>query len=128
MKKIKYFLHKWDGVWSIPLFFLLFFLVGHILTVAFDNTAGTYDLGLVQPFFLAVLIVVGATNFGVFGLYFTLRGIHHFLYGKKDENGNVYNASKVAWTSLEAKHKFLISLLCLFYFITAIIFVYIKLI
>jgi hypothetical protein len=44
-KKIKYFLQKFDGVWSVPLTIAGFWLLGTILVSVFGFAAGTYDIG-----------------------------------------------------------------------------------
>jgi uncharacterized protein YqhQ len=125
-KKIKYFLQKFDGVWSVPLTIAGFWLLGTILVSVFGFAAGTYDIGFFQPLFLAAGIVIGATNFGVIGVYFTLRGIHRFLYGYKHQEGYTVNHAKKYWKQLPITWQFGLSFFVLFYFITAIIFVYIK--
>ncbi len=133
MKKIKYFLQKWDGFWSVPLSFLAFFFVGVLLSTIFGYGTGSYDVAFIQPLFLSATIVIGATNAGVFGLYFTFRGFHDFLYGKKvkdkeTEDDIFLNYSKIKWTKLTGIQQFSISLLTLAYFISAIIIVYLKLV
>lgn len=93
IKKIKYLLSKFDGVWSFPLAVAAFFLVGILLS-------GGYDWAFIQPFFLSVAVVVGAANAATYGLYFTFRGLYRFIYGEK-ENGVVKNKSKEVWQQLK---------------------------
>lgn len=128
LKKVRYNLHKFDGLWSVPLAFFAFWIIGLILTEVFGFAAGTYDPGFVQPLFLSTIIVIGATNFGVLGVYFTLRGFHRFLYGQRDPNGGIINYSKLKWKVLQPWQMFVFSLGSLFYFITAILIVYLHLI
>lgn len=128
MKKLKYFIQKWDGLWSVPLAFFIFYYAGVLLTTYFGYGTGSYDPGFLQPLFLAAVVVIGATNAGVLGLYFTVKGIHNYLYGQKGDNGKIINFSKVDWKKIAPTHRVLISLAVLMYFITAILFVYLKLV
>jgi hypothetical protein len=126
-KKIRYFLEQFDGVWSIPLTILGFWLIG--LTIQFfDVTAGSYDLAFFQPLFLAVGIVVGAVNAAIIGMYFTFRGIYRFFYGYKDENGDIINQSKEEWKGLLPWQKFAFSFFVFYFLVYQIVSVYLKLI
>lgn len=127
MKKIKYLLQKWDGIWSVALTFLGFYLIGLILSNVFGLAVGTYDPGFIQPLLLAAAVVIGATNFAVLGLYFTFRGIHNYIYGSI-KNGSIINKSKEDWGSISATNRFIITLSIIAFFILAIVLVYIQLI
>jgi hypothetical protein len=126
-KKIKYFLEKYDGIWSIPLSISIFYFSGYILSEVFGTQTGTYDPGFIQPLFLSATIVIGAVNVGVIGLYFTIRGFHNFIYGKKDKN-SVTNQAKVDWVKLTPWERFKITLFSLAFLIALVIIVYLKLI
>lgn len=126
MKKILYWLQQFDGIWSIPLSFTAFWLVGIILTGIFGYSTGVYDLGFIQPLFLSAAVVIGATNFAVLGIFFTLRAIYRYIYGRKEGSGITINKSKEDFQSLTPIAKVVIALFVLFYYITAIIFVYLK--
>ena len=125
-KKLKYFLHKWDGIWSAPLAFLAFCIVGYILTAVFGFTAGTYDVGFVQPLLLAIVITVGATNAGILGIRFTTYTIFKWWYGKKQISGDVKNISKEDWRSITPIQRYIIALVLFIYFTTMIVFLYSK--
>lgn len=128
MKKLIYFLTKWDGLWSVPLGFFAFYLAGSFLTWMFGYSTGTYDVAFIQPLLLAATIVIGATNAGIAGMFFTLRGFHNYLYGKKDYQGQIHNFSKGDWKKLSPSQRFAIALLVMAYFITSIIIVYLHLV
>jgi hypothetical protein len=127
MKKIKHFLQQYDGIWSVPLAFMGFWLLGITLQF-FDMSAGSYDIAFIQPLALAMAIVIGATNAAVLGLYFTFRGIFRFLYGSHDESGKLINKSKDEWENLTAFQKFGISFMVFFYFSYLVVHVYLKMI
>jgi hypothetical protein len=128
MKKLKYFLQKWDGVWGVPLGVALFYFVGLLLAALFGYGTGSYDIAFFQPLFLAAAIVIGAANIGVLGVYFTLRGMHRYLYGQKNKDGEVENPSKDDWYKLKPLQRFVIALVVVGFFISAIVFVYLKLV
>src|SRR6185436_7177114 len=125
-KRILYFFQQFDGIWSVPLTFFMYWLVGIILTGIFGYSTGTYDLGFIQPLFLAAAVVIGATNFAVVGIYFTLRSIYRYIYGRKDSHVHTVNHSKEDFKTMKPVYKVLISLFVLFYYITAILICYIK--
>ena len=130
MKKFKYYLQLVDGIWSIPLAILTFWIIGVLLTAIFGFSVGTYDIGFIQPLFLAAAVVIGATNVAVWGMYFTFRGLYHYIYGKQLVNteGKSYrvNYSKVNWLDLSPWQRYLIAFGVFFYFSTAIIIVYLQ--
>ena len=128
MKKVFYFLQKWDAFWSVPFSFLLFYLVGLFLGWAFGYGAGSYDVAFIQPLFLASAIVIGATNAGIAGVFFTLRGIHNYVYGRKDVDGRIHNYSQKDWRQMPSSTRFITALMVLAYFISTIIIVYLKLV
>lgn len=125
-KKVIYLLQLWDGVWSVPLAFAGFWIIGVILTGWFGAAAGTYDPGFIQPLLLAGAVVIGVTNLSVMGLYFSLRGIFRFLYGQKNNEGQRVNYSKIKWKALTPFQQFGIALFCLFFYMTLITIVYLK--
>ena len=102
MKRLLYYLQLFDGLWSVPLGFLLFFFVGFLLSAVFGMAVGSYDLAFIQPLFLAGTVVVGATNMAVLGLFFTFRHIFRYLYDSRNNpiNSFSYNFSKEDFNSL----------------------------
>lgn len=128
MKKIKYYLQLIDGVWSLPLLFTFFWFTGVFLQAIFGYTTGFYDTSIIQPLFLAVGIVVGATNFAVWGMYFTFRGLYRYLYGEKNEDGSIVNYSKLNWLKLTSWQRYTVAFCVFFYYVTAIIIVYLKMV
>lgn len=124
-KKILYWIQKYDAIWSVPLGFLAFFLVGFALTGLFGWGTGSYDVAFIVPLFLATTVVVGATNAAVAGLRFTLRGFHDYLYGKKVD-GEVVKPAKADWKELSPIQRFTLVLCSLAFFIISILVVYLN--
>lgn len=128
IKKIKFYLQHVDGIWSVPLLLFTFWILGFILQLIGGRGVGTYDLGFAQPLLLAVLVVIGATNAAIGGLYFTFRGLYRYLYGQRDEQGRLRNYSKENWLKLTAWQRFIILFTVFFYYVTVVIIVYLKLV
>lgn len=128
MKKIKYWLQHLDGIWSVPLTFLIFWVIGTLLQTLGGYGVGTYDLGFIQPLFLAISVVIGATNAAIFGVNFTFRGIYRYLYGERNPDGNLINYSKVDWLNLAPWKRYIVAFGVFFYYVSAILAVYLKLV
>jgi hypothetical protein len=133
MKKLKFILQHIDGIWSVPLVFLSFWLVGLLLQVIFGYGVGAYDPSFIQPLFLAGAIVIGATNFAIGGLYFTFRGLYKYIYGERrvdkitNKNERI-NFSKIDWKNASVALRYLVAFGIFFYYVTAILLVYLKLV
>lgn len=128
LKKAKFFLQHVDGIWSVPMVFLLFWFGGVALQFFGGFGVGTYDPGFIQPLFLAIAVVIGATNAAVGGLYFTFRGLYRYLYGQRDDNGKLKNYAKENWLKLTPWQRFAISFGAFFYYVSAVILVYLHLV
>ncbi len=133
MKKLKFILQHIDGIWSVPLVFLLFWFAGIFLQSVFGYGVGAYDPSFIQPLFLAGAVVIGATNFAIGGLYFTFRGIYKYLYGQKQINRDTkqeerINFSKIDWKNASVGLRYSVAFGIFLYYVTAIIFVYLKLV
>lgn len=131
MKKLKFYLQHIDGVWSVPLAFAAFWFAGIFLQFIGGYGAGTYDIGFIQPLFLAAAVVIGATNVAVMGLYFTFRGLYKYLYGEKkdfEDGKKIINYSKIDWTKILPWQRYVIAFSVFFYFVFAVIIVYLNLV
>ena len=134
MKKLKFWLSYLDGLWSVPLAFFAFWAAGILLGLFGGYGTGTYDLGFIQPLFLAGAVVIGATNMTIWGLYFTFRGLHRYLYGQKKDpkypapEKPRINYSKIDWLKLKEWQRYIVSFLVFFFFFFAILIVYLKLV
>lgn len=129
LKKIKWTLQHLDGIWSVPLAFFAFYFVGLGITSLFGYGTGFYDPAFIQPLFLAGAVVIGATNFGILGLYFTVRGLYRYFYGRRDEKtGKIVNDSKEDWVNIPAWLRYVFAFFSLFFFVVAIIVVYLKMV
>lgn len=125
MKKVKYLLQHFDGIWSAPLAFISFVALGYLLGIA-GVAAGTYDIGFIQPLLLAACVVIGATNMAIMGIRFTFYTVYKYIYGKKSVDGKV-NFSKKDWRSgLTPIQRYSVAGLLFAYFTTMIIIVYLK--
>jgi hypothetical protein len=81
MKKLLYYLQLFDGVWSIPIAFLGFFVAGSLSLQFFGDPLISTEY--IQMMILAGLVLVFA-NFMVFlGAMFNFRGLQKFFYSKE---------------------------------------------
>jgi hypothetical protein len=123
-KKIKYWLQHHDAIWSGPLAFASFFLIGYFLSEVLNLNVGTYDLGFIQPLFLAATVVIIATNIAMIGIRFTFYTLYKWAYGKRLEDGSIKNYSKIDWRILTSIQRFVCFGLVFVYFTSSIIFIY----
>ena len=128
MKKLKYLLQQFDGAWTLPIAFVVFWFVGVLMVNIFGNTTAVYDASFVQPLFLAIAIIVGISTATTLGLYFSFRGIYKYLYGYKDLHGIVINKSKESWEKITPLAQIIISFSIYFLFFFSIVIVYLKLV
>jgi hypothetical protein len=78
MKKFLYYLQKYDGIWSIPLAFIGFFLAGQYSFEYFGDAIISTEY--LQFVVLTSLIMVFA-NFVVFlGINFNFRSLQRYFY------------------------------------------------
>jgi hypothetical protein len=112
---MKKFLNKFDGLWALPIAFALFVFVGYILQEIGGLGTGSYDIAFIQPLFLATAVVIGATNAAVWGLYFTFRDCHQWLYGL---------TGRSKFRNMDIYFKTIISLFVFFLFFFAIILIF----
>ncbi len=123
-KKFKFYLQHADGVWSVPLAFGLFWLAGVILQSMFGYTVGTYDLAFIQPLFLAIAVVIGATNGTLFILRFNFRGVYDWFFGFKNKSGEFKRPATTNWGEISSWQRFKIFLFVSSFYTVAIIAVY----
>ncbi len=80
-KSLRYLLQLYDGVWSIPLAFLLFFLAGYGSYTYFGDALISTEY--IQYIVLAAMVMVFA-NFVVFlGIRFNFRALQREIYNKE---------------------------------------------
>lgn len=126
MKKLKRFLKIYDALWSLPLAFATFWLVGIILTGIFGAATGTYDLGFIQPLFLAIGVAIGANTAALGFLWFTCRGLFKWFFGEKIYGHPFKIPAKADWKTLAPHWKFIIFFLVLFGMMGLIVLVYLN--
>lgn len=86
IRKIKYWLQLWDGVWSIPLSFLLFVLMGIVGETILGEGFAFYDPSILQAGLLASALIILFNMVAWLGIWFNFRGIFHYylIYSKND--------------------------------------------
>lgn len=126
-KRIKFFLQLRDGIWSVPLAFFIYVIVGLALGWFFGYGTGTYDPGFIHPIFLAIAVVFAAVNGASITLYFGMRGLHRYIWGQK-ENGKLINKSKEDFLQLQPWQRIVIGFISLLFFVFCTLLVYLKLV
>jgi hypothetical protein len=81
LKSIKYRLQLFDGLWSIPLAFLVFIYFGYISTVYFGDPL--ISIEYLQQVLMAGLILVFANFVAFLGGYFNFRGLQKYFYSQE---------------------------------------------
>jgi hypothetical protein len=127
-KKIKFFLQLRDGIWSVPVAFFIYVLVGLLLGWLFGFGTGTYDPGFIHPLFLAVAVVFGTANSASITIYFALRGMHRYIWGYKDNEGKIINKSKEDFQILQPWQRIIVAFISLLFFVSCTLLVYLKLV
>lgn len=82
LKKLKFKLQLWDGIWSVPLAAFAFMIVGVLLQWIFGESVGFYDPSFLQAAFLSSFILILFNSIAFFGLYFNFK--HLFKYYRRD--------------------------------------------
>ena len=81
IKKLLYKLQLFDGVWSIPLAFLGFFIAGSLSLEYFGDPLISVEY--IQQVILSGLILVFANFVAFLGGFFNFRGLQKFFYSKE---------------------------------------------
>jgi hypothetical protein len=81
IKKLLYKLQLFDGVWSIPLAFLGFFIAGSLSLEYFGDPL--ISIEYLQQVILSGLILVFANFVAFLGGFFNFRGLQKFFYSKE---------------------------------------------
>lgn len=81
MKKLLYYLQLFDGIWSVPIAFLGFFIAGSLSLEYFGDPL--ISIEYIQQVILAGLILVFANFVTFLGGFFNFRGLQKFFYSKE---------------------------------------------
>lgn len=109
-KKLVKWLQEWEGIWMIPLLFILFLNVTGGMLVLWGDEAGYFPPGLINKVFLgSFTFFVGLTVVNLtINLYH--RGLYHYFYkkDKKDLTDITQPSVKADFKSLPSWLRFLI--------------------
>jgi hypothetical protein len=126
MKKIKFLINHYNVIWAVPLLFILMCLTWYKLPEAFPFF-GTYDPAIVPSALIqAVASTIGIFGAAKFGLWFTLRTVEKYIFGKKQPQGNIKNYSKLDWRSITALQRLYIAMVSFFFFVAIILIIFLK--
>lgn len=111
LKKAKFHLQLWSGIWSLPLGMFTFIGAGIALQHFFSNPGdpegapGFYDPSFIQAAFYASAMQVFMDVAIWLGYYFTARHVFHYYTGHLDQDGKVVNPSKDDFDKLKGWQK-----------------------
>jgi hypothetical protein len=100
LKRLKFHLQLWDGIWSIPLTMVSFIAMGVLIQHFFTNPGdpqggpGFYDPSFLQAAFYASCMQVFVNTMVWFGVYFNWRHVWRYYKGKRKDDGTIENKSK----------------------------------
>lgn len=108
---LKYWLQVIDSVWQVP--FSIGIMIGMIILFIriFGPGVDVYQPTTILAVFLSWAILALILNFARFLLYFTLRGIHKYIFKQGQVNTD--------WTNLSSWQRIVISFSVFFFFILA---------
>lgn len=124
MKRLKHFFTVWEGLWSIPLTFLVFLGFGLAGQLIFGRGFGFYDPSFFQAALMSVAIFVLFNFFTWFGLWFNFRGAFRYFIGKKQTDGSIYNKSKEDAQNLTPWQRLKISLFLYCFFVVVLLVIF----
>lgn len=112
LKKVAYFLQKWDGVWSLPLLIGLFILIALFGQSIFGNWFIPMPLDDLHSAMEAGIIVIAANTIALLGMRFNFKELFRYYH----------NTSKQDLQKLHAWQRLLIlSAVYLLYFVAFIL-------
>lgn len=124
LKKLGRFLEIYDWVWSIPLSIFVYWGFGFFFGAVMGMSVGTFDLSFVQPLFLAVTVVTGASVASIYILRFHWKALYRFIYSSKLTDPNL--SSVASFRMLQPWQKILVTSLFYFIFFVAVVAVYLR--
>ena len=90
-------LQKYDFLWSVGASFGFFWFVGYFLNNVLGLSIGTYDLGFIQPVFLAISVSITIVAAALFGLRFNFKNFYDWIYTKESWGAFQQFKNLTAW-------------------------------
>lgn len=118
IKKIFYWLQKWDVMWSAPLAFVAFIAFALIAQLVFGESFGSYDPSMYQAAIYAIGISVLFNGTIFLGLWFNWRKIYNYYL----------TDSKKDFEKLEAWQRLFILFVSYWLYFLALLLVWLKLV
>lgn len=118
------FLETWDWIWALPLTIFLYWGFGYFFGAIMGMSIGNFDLSFVQPLFLAITVVHGASVASIYILRFHWKGLYRFIYSTKIEDENI--SSIAAFKLLQPWQKIFLVAFFYFFYVGAVVAVYLT--
>lgn len=87
-RKIISWLFMWDGVWTIPLAFLLFLLFGRFGEWYWGEGFGAMTPEFFHSILFAAIVVVALNFISWLGMWFNFNGIFQYYFSRPDRDFN----------------------------------------
>lgn len=124
MRPLGRFLEKWDWIWTLPLGIGLYFSFGWFFGSVMGMAVGNFDLSFVQPLFLAMTVVTGASVCAIYIIRFHWKSLYRFIYSTKTADDEL--SSVAAFKLLEPWQKISFAAFYYFFFVGAVVAVYLT--
>lgn len=124
LRNLGRFLEIWDWIWTLPLGALLYWGFGWFFGAVMGMAVGNFDLSFLQPLFLAMTVVTGASVCSIYILRFHWKAIYRFIYSSRLTDETL--SSVAAFKSLSAGHKIAITLFMYSMFVILVVAVYLT--
>ena len=120
--KASHFLERYDWLWSLPLSVFAYWFFPILFGGWLGMSIGSFDLSFIQPLFLAVTVVIGASTASIYVLRYHFKDIYRFIYSSKTDDEDL--SSVASFRNLQPWQKFLVTGSLYFGYFAAVVIVY----
>lgn len=122
MKKLRHFLLMNDWIWSILLAFGAYQLINYGPPKIFNTMMAYFSINWMQPLIATAGVMAGLFTIARLGLFFNLKKLHEYGWGKQAEDGKYHLPSYTDLKSLKPWQKlFFLSFWLLLFIVIALI-------
>ena len=86
LKGLKYFLLKWDGIWSLPIIITTFILAQIFGQFFYGDAFAPYDPALLQAGLMSLILCAAFNTAVLLALWFNFRGIYRYYINKSSSD------------------------------------------
>lgn len=101
MNKLKRFLIFHDWIWSVALAFAAYLIINFGPPQVFNTPMAYFTINWMQPLIATAGIMAGLFAITRLGLWFNMRKLHKYLYGKKNKSGTEHTYFNPSYADLK---------------------------